>query len=179
MRDLENDFPGGSDSSVGLVGSFGLVRALPRGSASLNYSRESRGESSGYPSVDVDTFDLSFVHRFSERQRLTLSGSWSKFVSAGDTQFVNPSFFALVGPNTCIDAGFVVIPCLIVGDDEVDSKALRASARLDWQLRKRLFTFVSVNWVDIDSANTGVRRISEYNKLLTTFGFRYLYDMEL
>jgi hypothetical protein len=169
----------------------------------LGYTRETRSTSSAVTSdVNVDTFDLQFTHLLAERVTLRLSGSYEFYESANDSpslvpatwghfesdgMFVPGPYSTVTGPvfNECAGGKLVVTGSgpLKVGQCEVGtahalhSQTLGLTARIDWQLRKRLGTFAVFRYYD----RSGDPELfgNDYNKVNFGVGFRFFYDLDL
>lgn len=178
------------DVGPGWIGALSIERVLPRGVAALSYSRETRTTSSlASSNVDVDTISASYVHHLSARVELTLLGSFEHYVSANNSPsvvgatYTPDSFNPITGPEfTCASGTLVEIgsgaskagQCEIGNKQTFSSNLWYASARLDWQLRKHLSTFVALRFVD----RKGDVQLfgNPYNKFNVGLGFRYDYD---
>jgi hypothetical protein len=180
-----------SDVGPLAIGEITIERVLPRGRAFLSYSRETRTTSSlATNNVNVDTASLSYVHRLSERATFTLYGAFEHYQSADK----NPSFSAatytpdsfnpITGPAFTCTTGTLVEygsgpnksgQCRTDHQQTLVSDSWNAAARLDWQLKKRLYTFVVLRYVD----RTGDAQLfgNPFNKFNVGVGFRYDYGL--
>ena len=148
----------------GVIGGLTIRRVLPRGRVQLSYMRETRTSSSTFNSdVNVDDVSLSYVHNLSQRASVTIAGTWEHYVTVNDAPiftgatYVKNSFNPITGPSfQCATGSLTIIgsgvnkagQCQTSARSALQSDAIYASARLDWQLRKRLSTFVSVQYID-------------------------------
>jgi hypothetical protein len=177
------------DTGPLMIGEVTIERSLPRGRAFLSYSRETRTTSSLAASdVNVDTASATYVHHLSARATLTLFGSYEHYESANKNPsyapatYVPNSFNPITGPEFSCDTGSLIEygsgpgksgQCKTAHQQSLVSDSWNASARLDWQLRKRLSTFVVLRYVD----RSGDVQLfgNPYNKFNVGIGFRYDY----
>ena len=182
-----------SDTGPGVIGEISIRRVLPRGEVALSYSRETRTTSSLFASdVDVDTVTLGWVHRLNSLLTFTLRGSWEHNESVNNNtqffpaQYEQGSFNPITGPQYSCPIGFLVTSgsslnktgqCRISERSALHSDDWNAEARLDWQLRKRLSTFVFLRYWD----RNGDEQLygPDYNKYNVGIGFRYDYSLGL
>lgn len=181
------------DVGPGLIGELSLQRTLPRGFVSFSYARETRTTSSVFASdVNVDTVLAMWVHRLSSRAKFSLTGRYEHYVSVNDvTQIVGAtyvpgSFNPITGPEFVCASGSLIISgsgpdkggqCQLSNGSSLASDSWYASAQVDWQLRKRLFTFVFVRYED----RAGDEQLfgSDFNKFNVGVGFRFDYGLGL
>ena len=181
------------DTSPLVVGEIRVARTFLRSALSLGFTRETRSASSGATSdVNVSTFDLLFTHRLAERVTLRLNGSWEFSENANDTNnlegasYIQGSFDPVTGPKYECPTGKLIVTgsgpdkigqCEVGGGSTLRSQSLLLSARLDWQLRKRLGTFAVFRYYD----RSGDQQLfgNDYNKFNFGVGFRYFYDLDL
>jgi hypothetical protein len=181
------------DVGPGLIGELGVQRTLPRGYLSLSYSRETRTTSSVFAAdVNVDSVLASWVHRLSPRVVFSLTGRYEHYVSVNDvTQIVGASYVPnsynpITGPEFACASGSLIISgsgpdkggqCQLSSGSSLMSDNWFGAAQLDWQLRKRLFTFVFVRYED----RAGDEQLfgSDYNKFNVGVGFRFDYGLGL
>ncbi|MGH9888843.1 MAG: hypothetical protein ACREBE_25145, partial [bacterium] len=181
------------DTSPLVVGEIRLTRTFMRSLLSLGYVRETRSTSSSITSdVNTNTFDLLFTHRLAERVTVRINGSLELSENANDSadlegaQYIAGSFDPVTGPHFTCPAGKLVVTgsgaaklgqCEVNGNNSVRSQALLLTARLDWQLRKRLGTFAVFRYYD----RSGDEELygNDYNKVNFGVGFRYFYDLDL
>ncbi len=130
------------------MGGVELTRAFERGSLSLSYERDSRPSSGLGSTLDIDNFEASYRSQLSERLSLKILGEYNHYRSATET---------------------------LKTDDEIDTTTLTASVRLDWRIRKRLFTFVSYRYRD--QSSDGVRPVGEYDSHNVMLGFQYAHPI--
>ena len=180
-----------SDTGPGIVGQFSISRTLPRGQVALTYSRETRTTSSLFASdVNVDTVSVGFVHRFTPRVTFVLRGYFEHYASVNNNaqffpaQYQTGSFNPITGPEYSCAAGFLVTSgtginktgqCRIDSRSTLTSDAWNAVARLDWQLYRRLTTFVVLRY---GSRNGDEQLFGEnYDKYVAGAGFRIDYAL--
>jgi len=177
------------DTGPGLVGEFRITRSFTRSALALGYSRETRSTSSNVTSdVNVDTFDLTFTHRLAERVTFRLTGSYQLYETANDSPALVPAAYVQVPePALACQPGMtlrlmssgqsILGQCEGGTGNALQSQTFGAAARIDWQLRKRLATFVVFRYYDRsgDAALLG----NAFNKYNVGLGFRYLYDLDL
>ncbi|TDI97678.1 MAG: hypothetical protein E2O73_10910 [Deltaproteobacteria bacterium] len=156
LRRLESETEAADDRTLGLVGGVELTRTFERGSLSLSYERESRPSSGLGSTLDTDNFEASYRAQLSERLSLKILGEYDHYRSATESRLETP-------------LGSITI------DDEIDTTTLTASVRLDWRIRKRLFTFVSYRYRD--QSSDGVRPVGEYYSHRVMLGFQYAYPI--
>jgi hypothetical protein len=178
------------DTGPGVVGELSVTRLLPRGQLALSYTRETRTTSSLFASdVNVDTVALGWIHRLSSRVTFTLRGSFEHYTSVNDNvQFVPATFDGAInpitGPEYSCPAGFLLTSgtgidktgqCQVDNRSSLNADSYNVVARLDWQLRKRLSTFVLLRYGDRngDEALFG----PNYDKYNVGIGFRYDYTL--
>ncbi|HTO06347.1 MAG TPA: hypothetical protein VMR86_04755 [Myxococcota bacterium] len=174
----------------GVVGQILVRRALPRGRVQFAYQRETRTTSSLFSSdVDVDTVSLAYIHNLSQRATLSLTGLYEHYESVNDSpvavgaQYIANSFNPVTGPSfSCPTGGRLTLfgsgankagQCQFNARSTLQSDAYYAEARLDWQLRKRLATFVTLRFTD----RTGDVQLfgPPYNKFTVGVGFSWDY----
>ncbi len=156
LRWLESETEAGDDRTLGVVGGVDLTRVFERGTLIFSYKRDSRPSSGLGSTLDIDSFEASYRWQLSERLALKLLGEYDHFVSATGSRLGTP-------------LGSIKI------DDEIDTTTLRASVRLDWRIRKRLFTFVSYRYRD--QSSDGVRPVGEYDSHNVMLGFQYAHPI--
>ena len=182
------------DVGPGVIGELDIRRVLPRGRAQLSYARETRTTSSLFGSdVDVDTVSLAYVHNLSALATITLTGTFEHYATANaapqirGADYVANSFNPITGPSfACNNGGELLVfgsganksgQCRLSGKNEFQSDAYYAEARLDWQLRKRLATFVTLRYTE----RTGDVQLfgPAYNKFNVGVGFSWDYSLGL
>ncbi|MFI5314389.1 MAG: hypothetical protein ACHQ6T_01700 [Myxococcota bacterium] len=180
-----------SDVGPGVIGEMTLERILPYGSVGLSYSRETRTTSSlAASNVNVDTVSLSYLQHLSARATLTLFGSYEHYVSANNSAgfapatYVTNSFNPITGPDYTCSSGTLTTTgsgankagqCSLGASSTLKSDSWIAVAHFDWQLYRRLATFVTVRYVD----RSGDVKLfgNDYNKFNVGIGFRYDYGL--
>jgi hypothetical protein len=174
----------------GIVGGLTIRRVLPRGRAELSYQRETRTTSSLFSSdVNVDTAALAYVHNLSSRAKFTLTGTFEHYQTVNDAPvirgaaYVPDSFNPISGPEfECASGGKLVVggsgankhgQCQFADSTALASDAYYGEARLDWQLRKRLATFLAFRYTQ----RTGDVLLfgPAYNKYNVGIGFTWDY----
>ncbi len=181
------------DTGPGLIGGFSIERALPRGSARFSYQRETINTGSlSSSNVNVDTVELSWVHRLSARATFSALGSYEHYESTNNLTQVGPatyipgSYNPITGPEfTCSAGGLIVTgsgrnkggQCSLGSSSSLTSNVVNASARIDWQLRKRLSTFAVLRFED----RVGDVELfgNDYNRFNVGVGFTYAYGLGL
>lgn len=183
------------DTGPGVVGELHLTRSFLRSSLDLGYSRVTRSTSSAVTSdVDVDTFSLVYTHLLAERVTLRLSGNYELYESANDSPSLVPAEYIVGSVDIdsrrprywCPNGGKRVVTgsgvakvgqCETSEDNALHSQTLGLTARIDWQLRKRLGTFAVFRYFD----RSGDEELfgNDYNKVNFGVGFRYFYDLDL
>ncbi len=156
LRWLESESDSADDRNLDAVGGVELTRAFERGTLSLSYERDSRPSSGLGSTLDIDNFEASYRSQLSERLSLNLRGVYEHYVSATGSTVEGP-------------------PGSIEVDDEIDATTLTASVRLDWRIRKRLFTFVSYRYRD--QSSDGERPVGEYDSHRVMLGFQYAHPI--
>jgi hypothetical protein len=183
---------GFDDTGPGVVGEISVTRELPRGQFALSYSRETRTTSSLFASnVNVDTYSLGWVHRLSPRVTFSLRGTYEHYQSVNDNAQFLPavyggSFNPITGPDYSCPTGFLLTTgtglsktgqCEVDARSSLNSDLWTAVARVDWQLRRRLSTFVVLRYGD---RNGDVQLFGQnYDKYNVGVGFRYDYALGL
>jgi len=178
------------DVGPGLIGALSLQRTLSRGNVVLSYSRETRTTSSVATSnVNVDTVSLQYHWRLAEYVTFTAYGAYEHFTSANHFPEIQPatyvadSFNPITGPEfTCAQGSLVETgsgadkggQCELSAHNRLQSNLWNTWARIDWQLQKRLATFVVLRFNDRsgDPALFG----NPYDKWNVGVGFHYDYD---
>jgi hypothetical protein len=177
----------------GIIGGFTIERVMPRGGLALSYQRETRTTSSLFASdVNVDTITASYIHKLSARATLSLLGSYEHYESIEESPQVLPatylpgSFNPITGPEFACADGTLMISgsgaskggqCEVKSRRTLSSNSWFASARLDWQLRKRLSTYAIVRYENRygDDLLFG----NDYDRFTVGVGFNYAYDLGL
>jgi hypothetical protein len=172
----------------GAIGAVSIQRLFSRGLIAASYSRETRTTSSVSASnVNVDAASLTFKWRLAEYVTFSANGDYEHYESADKIAEVQPAQFASFNPITgaefSCNSGFqlsvtgsglgAVGQCVGSARSKLTSDLWTASARVDWQLRKRLFTFAVLRFTDRsgDPALFG----NPYDKWNVGVGFRYDY----
>jgi len=189
----QNDF---DDTGPGIVGELQVTRTFARSALSFGYSRETRSTSSAVTSdVNVDTFSFQYSHQLAERVRLGLFGNYELYGTANDNpslvgaEYVEGSLDPLDPDSTplytCPSGKLIetgsgrtrIGQCETSQSNALHSQLLVLSARLDWQLRKRLGTFAVFRYYD----RSGDEELfgNDYDKFNFGVGFRYNYDLDL
>ena len=121
---------------------------------------------------------------------MTLLGSYEHYVSAnnssqfGPATYIPGSFNPITGPEYACSSGALITngsgasktgQCLLGTSSTLRSNFALATARFDWQLRKRLTTFVVVRYVD----RSGDAQLfgNAYNRFNVGIGFHYDYNL--
>ncbi len=180
------------DTGPGLIGAFTIQRALPRGSIGLSFSRETRATGSLNASdVNVDSVELSWIHRLSERATFTLGADYEHYESTnnleqiGPASYVSGSFNPITGPEFECPVGTLRVTgsgrnkggqCLLGTRNALASDSTFAFARVDWQLRKRLSTFAVLRYED-RTGDVGLFG-NNYNRFNVGVGFTYAYGLD-
>ncbi len=177
----------------GIIGGFSIERVMPRGGIALSYQRETRTTSSLFAAdVNVDTVTASYIHRLSSRATLTFLGSFEHYESVDESPQIFPatyipgSFNPITGPDFVCAEGTLVTQgsgddkggqCEVTGSQTLTSNNWFASARLDWQLRKRLSTYAIFRYEDRigDDLLFG----NDYSRFTVGVGLTYAYDLGL
>jgi hypothetical protein len=185
-----------NDTGPGVVGEISLQRVLPRGQIGLSYWRETRTTSSLFASnVNVDSVSLGFVHRLAPRVTFSLRGSYEHYESVNNNAQFGPAtpardpsgaviFNPLTGPEySCFNGSLITTgqgidktgQCRVNERSALHSDAWNAVARLDWQLYRRLSTFVVFRFSD----RNGDEQLfgQNYDKYNAGVGFRYDYEI--
>jgi len=175
----------------GIIGSLTIRRALPRGRAELSYQRETRTTSSLFSSdVNVDSLALAYIHNLAAHATLGITATYEHYKTVNDNpqitgaEYVQNSFNPITGPSfTCPTGSLVLIgsgankggQCQIGNSSRFQSDALYGEARIDWQLRKRLSTFVTFRYTQ----RTGDVQLfgPAYNKFNVGVGFSWDFSM--
>ena len=180
-----------SDTGPGVIGELSIERILPRGNVSLSYSRETRTTSSLFASdVNVDSVSLSWVLRLNSLVTFSLGGNFEHYVSVNNNtqffpaQYQQGSFNPITGPQYSCAVGSLITTgsslnktgqCRISQRSSLQSDAWTAGARVDWQLRKRLATFVVLRYEDRNGDELLFGQ--NYNKYNVAVGFQYDYSL--
>jgi hypothetical protein len=176
----------------GLIGSLTIRRALPRGRVEFSYSRETRTTSSLFTNnLNVDSLALAYIHNLSAHASFGLTATYEHYKTVNDNpqivgaEYIANSFNPITGPSfACPSGGKLVLfgsgvdkagQCQIGGTSRFQSDALYGEARVDWQLRKRLSTFVSLRYTQ----RTGDVQLfgPAYNKWNVGVGFSWDYSL--
>lgn len=189
------------DTSPAVIGSVTLRRMFERSLLTFQYSRETEVASGALSSdVDVDTFMLDFRHKLSERFTFGLTGEFAYYTSVNDSPQLVGAYFTpvpvtdwdptakpawtcggLLGPGGSLQVtgtgGGSYGQCEIGTSSELTGQRLTLNARVDWQMRKRLASFVVFRYYD-QQADPGLWG-SDYNKYTIGVGFNYAWDLEL
>lgn len=189
------------DTSPAMIGTVFLRRTFEHSLLTLSYSRETEVASGALSSdVDVDSFEVQYAHRLAERVTLNLNGSFDYYTSANDSPQLVPAYFtpqpasewdpAVGAQYTCGGlfgpGGKLIVTgnapnnygqCEVGTSNELTGQKLTLGARIDWQMRKRLGSFLYVRYFD-QRGDPGLWG-SDYNKYTAGIGFRYAWDLEL
>jgi hypothetical protein len=183
------------DVSPALIGTFLVQRAFPRGTLTLSYARETQVNSGALSSdVDVDSVSLNYSHRLSERVTLSLLGEFDYYTSVNDSPQFAAAFFTpvplsewtgrpgytcggLAGPGGTLAVEGQYGRCEIGSSEELRGQRLVGSVKLDWQMRKRLASYVVFRYYD-QKSDPGLLG-EDFNKYTIGVGFKYSYDLEL
>ena len=189
------------DTGPAMIGTLTVRRSFERSLLTFTYERETQVASGALSSdVNVDTFSLEYTHRLAERVTLGLMGDFNYYVSANDSPQLEPAYFTpvpvtdwnpaagatytcggLFGPGGKLivtgKAPFNFGQCEVGTSSELTGQRLSLGARLDWQMRKRLGSFLYVRYYD-QRGDPGLWG-NDYNKYLIGVGFKYAYDLEL
>ncbi len=179
------------DTGPGVIGEVLLRRTFERSLLTLSYRRSTEVNSGATTSdVDVDTFTVELRRLLAQRVTLQLTGKFEYLENASDRPQLVPATFdafdPLMGANwSCPQGSLQVIgsgsdslgQCEIGTSTEGNGQRLTLGARIDWQLRKRLGSYVVIRYYD-QMGDPGVSG-SDYNKYTIGVGFRYAYDLEL
>lgn len=180
-----------SDTGPGVVGELSIQRLLPRGTAGLSYTRETRTSSSLFASdVNVDTFALAYIHHLAPRVTFTLRGSYEHYESANDNALLLPaayvpgSFNPITGPEFVCSSGSLIKTgqginttgqCQNTNRSALRSDSWSGVARIDWQLYRRLSTFATLRYQD---RNGDVLLFGQnYDRFFVSIGFHYDYAL--
>ena len=176
----------------GWIGGLSIQRLLPRGLVAASYTRETRSTSSlAASNVDVDVLSLIYKWRLAEYVTFTATGGYEHYESADKfpqfepATYIPGSFNPITGPVYSCPAGMLVESgsgfgktgqCQINTNSRLSSELWTATARLDWQLRKRLSTFVVLRWVN----RSGDPQLfgNPYDKWNVGLGFTYAFALD-
>jgi len=189
------------DVSPELIGTFLLQRVFPRSALTFQYQRTTQVNSGALSSdVNVDFFQLDYRYRATERITLGLVGNFTHYASANDAPAFSPAYFSptpvadwdpatgaswtcggLNGPGGKLivtgQAPFNFGQCEIGTSSELTGQRWTFTAKLDWQMRKRLASYLVFRYYD-QTTDPGLLGV-DYNKYTVGIGFRYAYDLEL
>ena len=181
------------DTGPGLIGELSIDRSLPRGRLSFSFRQETTNTGSlSATDVNVSTLEASWIHRLSALATFTLQGRYQYYKSTnnltqiGPASYVEGSFNPITGPEFTCSAGSLIISgsgrnkggqCSLGSGSSLSSNYANASARIDWQLRKRLSTFAVVRFED----RVGDVQLfgNDYNRYTVGVGFTYTYSLGL
>jgi len=182
-----------SDSvGPGWIGGLSIQRLFARGALALSYSRETRTTGSlAASNVDVDSVSLTYKWRLAEYVTWTTTGGYEHYLSADrfpeilPAQYVTGSFNPVSGPEFSCSSGTLVESgsgvnksgqCEINANSRLQSDLWTATTRVDWQLQKRLSTFVVLRFVNRsgDPALFG----NPFDKWNVGFGFHYDFALD-
>ena len=176
----------------GWIGGLSVQRLFARGVLAASYSRETRSTSSVSASnVDVDVVSLTYKWRLAEYVTFTTTGGYEHYQSAdkfpqfAPATYVPGSFNPITGPVYLCGAGTLIESgsglgksgqCQIDTNSKLKSELWTATSRIDWQLRKRLSTFVVLRWVN----RSGDPQLfgNPYDKWNVGVGFKYDFALD-
>jgi hypothetical protein len=181
-------------SSSALIGELALKRSYSRGAVELSYARDTRSTSgSGRTNFDIDSLTLSWTHRLAERVRLRLIANYSMYDSVTDEIPSYPALFSLSGGATpfCPSGGVAqrvgtTLPAVYqcVGGSSSETRDYASViARLEWQLRRRLSSYLTATYrssqTDQERGNFGSITTEDLDKYTIAAGFRWYHDLGL
>ncbi len=178
---------GGSESSTGLVGNLKLTRVFPKGKLELSVNQETRPGSGVSSSLDVREFKALYEGKLSERWSYDIQGSMKDRESASDRRVEDTAAPRVDLPDgmggtfraiACNDGTFSpTILNLCTRENNIDVRLFGAKAKLNWRVRKDLFSFLSFEFRQQES--NGSAKLQDYDGARVMLGFRYAPPIDL
>jgi hypothetical protein len=197
-----------TDRGTGLIGGISIQRTFARSILRISYDRDTRSTGgAGQTDFDIDAFRADFVHRLSERVRLTVRGEYTLLHSTADEIAPYPASVSIFDAGggevgyraTCgglggsaqevgsfiPPGGSAAIPGFqcFGGSSEETRKFTIVSARVDWQVRRRMTAYFAARYfqpiVDRQGGNSREFRVTDYDKFTFGLGLRYEWESAL
>ncbi len=179
-----------STSGTALIGELSLRRVFARGALELSYDRSTRSTGgSGRRNFDIDSYALSWTQRLAERVRLSVTGLYSAQHAVSDEI---PAYAPDLVRGCSLGGSLVLVGTIppftnvvqcVGGSSEEKRVFTTLVGRLEWQLRRRLSSYVVATYrhsiTDEELGNFGEVRTEDLDKFIIGAGFRYQYDLGL
>lgn len=170
---------GFDDDTLAFTGGLSFVRTGKRTRTSLGFHQSTQPAGGRTGSQDVSTLSLQHSRELNSSLSLELGGSYSQQQSASEGQVA--AGLTEVPFDECFDrggfpegsSGLCVFSRTAA---EVDTKVVRAFAKLRWRVRKRVNVFFSYRYGDYDAQGSFGRTFTDQR---VKIGFRYLYDIDV